>query len=80
MMKLIPCDRNEIRGGYSRTKNQEILEEFRGSGADCALVEGWTTKDANGAAASLNISIKRFKFGDIKAVSRAGKVYLIKTT
>ena len=80
MIKLIPCDRNEIEGGYARTKNLKILEEFRDSGLDCAKLEGWTNKDANHAATSLNVSIKRFKFGGIKATGRAGNVYLIKTT
>lgn len=80
MYKLIPYDRHEIKGSYAKTKNFKILEEFRDSEYDCVKVEGWTNTTAHNAANTLNVSIKRFGLGGIKALSRAGNVYLIKTT
>lgn len=77
-MKLVKCDMNEVKGYYKKTRNQEILEEFVESGLECAKVEEWTNKTANSCANSINYSIKRFGYNNIKAFVRNGIVYLIK--
>lgn len=81
-MTLIPYNKNDIEefGGFKKTKNQKILEEFVNSNMDCAEVKEFTQKDSHGCAASLNISIKRFKLLNIHAISRGGRVFLIKNT
>lgn len=46
---------------------------------DCAKVEGFTHKTADGCATALNQAIKRYNKAGIKAISRKGEVFLIKT-
>lgn len=80
-MRLVPYDKSKIRSKYfAVTVNQQILDEFVNSGLECAKVEGWTNASPGSAANSLNTSIKRFKYGGIKAVSYNKEVYLVKTT
>lgn len=80
MMDIILHDRNLIKSGYAKTKNQKILEQFRDSKMDCAKVVNWTNKDAKCCANSLNASIKRFGFVGIKATydSDLEEVYLLR--
>lgn len=80
-MKLVAYDKTKLDnvGGYKRSKWQGILDEFVNSDTDCAKVEGWTHKSATGAAGSLNTAIKRYNYGNIRAIERKGEVYLIKT-
>lgn len=78
-MKLIPYDAEKIRPEmYKKSKNLLILEEFQNSGLECARVEGFTQANAGYCASSLNLSIKHYKIYNIRAISRKGKVYLIK--
>lgn len=81
-MKFVPYDREDIKnlGGYKQCKNQKILEEFANSEYDCVEIVDYTNKNSNYCAASLNVSIKRFKFSNMNAISRDGRVFLIKTT
>lgn len=81
-MKLMPYDLTKVSNsnGYKHTKNQKILEEFVESGLDCVKVEDWTQKTARGCASSFNTSIGVYKMTGIKAISRKGEVFLIKTS
>lgn len=79
-MKLVKWDVQAIDNCYyARTKNQSILEEFINSGMECAKIEGWTNTSAAQCATSLNTTSKRMKMHGVKAISRKGEVYLIKT-
>lgn len=78
-MRLVKSDIRKIKKvNYSKTCNLKILEEFVESDMDCAEIKDFTHKSAIGCAAALNVSMKRFNIGGIKAISRDGKCYLIK--
>ena len=81
-MTLIPYDKSKLEnfGGFKKTKNQKILEDFVNSNMDCAEVKDFTCKTASYCATSLNISIKRYKLSGVQALSRKGRVFLIKNT
>lgn len=76
-MRLTKANLNELNY-YTRTKNQEIIDEFIRSGLDCAKLEGWTNNSASCCAASINQTIKKMRYHGVKAISRRGQVYLIK--
>lgn len=79
-MKLKKCNINEIdHSTYAKSDNMALLEEFLKSDMDCAEVQGYTHKSAIGCTASLNSSIKTYRFHGIKAITRKDKVYLVKT-
>lgn len=78
-MRLIPYDLQKIqKNAYKKSDNLLLLEEFRDSGMKCAKVEGFTQKTAGYCATSLNASIKRYKMFNIRAMTRKGKVYLVR--
>lgn len=79
-MKLVEQDVNKIEGlrFYVRSENRRILEEFADRGFACARVDDYTQCNARCCASSLNASIKRFKIGNIKAMVRKNKVFLIR--
>lgn len=80
-MKLVPYEKKYLQvNTYKQTKNGELLEEFVNSGLDAARVDGWTNATPYSAANSFNRSIERFKFTNIRAITRKGEVYLIRTT
>lgn len=80
-MKLVPYEKKYLQVDmYKQTKNGKLLEEFARSGLDAARVEGWTNATPYSTANSLNRSIERFKFANVRAITRDGKVYLIRTT
>ena len=74
-MKLTFIDRKDIP---KRQKNFDILKEFADSNASAARVDDHGYRDANNAAASINISAKRFGMTGIKAITRNKTLYLIK--
>lgn len=79
-MTLVPYDVTKLNTkGYKMSKNQKLLEEFLNSDMTCAEVKDFTTVNGYGYAASLNQSIKRFRMANIRAISRSGRVFLIKT-
>lgn len=79
-MRLIPCKKEAIeRYGYNKSGNLTLLETFAESDLDCAEIEGFTQKSASTCCASLQNSIERYHFNGMKAITRSGKVYLIKT-
>lgn len=79
-MKLTKCNINEINNTYyKKSENLTLLEEFLDSNMDCAEVEGFTQKTATSCANSFNTSIKNYRLHGIRAISRKGKVYLVKT-
>jgi hypothetical protein len=78
-MKLVPYDLRKVNTvGYKKSDNYLILTEFVESDLECAKVEGFTQSSASGAAASLRQSIKRYRMGNIDAISRGGELFLIK--
>ena len=78
-MRLIPYDLKKVKPGmYKKSENLLILEEFQDSGLECARLEGFTQAKARYCASSLNMSIKRYKISNVRAITRKGKVYLIK--
>ena len=80
-MKMTPYDSSKLKTyGYKRSSNLELLEEFANSGIDCVKVEDWTQSTPNSCAGSLNSSIKRYNLYGIRAISRDGEVYLIKSS
>ena len=81
-MKLTKCNIEDLGGRvkcFANTRNQSILEEFINSDMDCAKIIGWKHINADSCSSSLNASIRRFKFANIRATSIKGEVYLIKT-
>lgn len=78
-MKLVEYNINKVDvKGYKKSNNLKILEEFIDSGLECAKVDGFTQDNASHAAYSLNNSIKRYRFGGIRAISRNKEVFLIR--
>lgn len=79
-MKLVPYDRKKLGYiTYTKTKNFKILTEFIDSGMECAKVEGWSNKYAHYCSSSLQQSIKWFKMNNVRAITRNGEVFLIRT-
>ena len=60
-----------------RSNNRAILEGFMNSGFDCVKVEGFTNKNTKSCCNSLNLSIKRYGYKTIKAVTYGGEVFLV---
>lgn len=80
-MKLIPYDVTKLNvNGYKMSDNYRLLDEFRNSDLTCAEVKDFTHRDAPVCAGSINQSIKRYKIGNVHAICRKGRVFLIKTT
>lgn len=79
-MRLVAYDLKNLENpNMTKSKNQALIEEFMASDMTCAKVEGFTQKTAISCANSLNISIKRFNFGGVRAISRRNEAFLIKT-
>jgi hypothetical protein len=76
-MRLVPYDRSKLKRRNS--DNYTIIDEFVQSGLECAKVEGWTQAQSSSATNSLNSSIKRFRFANVRAIAYKKEVYLIKT-
>lgn len=80
-MTLVPYDVTKLNTkGYKKSKNQKLLEEFLDSDMTCAEVKDFTAVNGWHCAASLNQSIKRFKMANVRAISRDGRVFLIKAS
>lgn len=79
-MKLIPMKKSDIPGRniYGLCKNQQVLNEFVASGHECVRVDGFENKSASAAANAMNNSAKRIGLLNVKAISRAGKLYLLR--
>ena len=82
MMTFTAYDLKQIDNamGYVKSNNQKLIEDFVDSGHDCVKVEGWTNKTAGSATNSINATIKTMHKGGIKAISRRGEVFLVKTS
>ena len=80
-MRLVAYDVKKLGGQLcmAKCKNQALIEEFIASGMECAKIEGFTQKTAQICASSLNLTIKRFNFGGVRAISRGNEAFLIKT-
>jgi hypothetical protein len=61
----------------NRTNNLELLQCFLDMGVNCALYEGWRIKNAPNCASIITASAKRFGL-PVRALSRSGKVYLLR--
>lgn len=75
---LVPVDRNEIKKNYKPTKNYELLNRFREMDAEAVVLDGAEYSSPSCGAHTLNHSIKRYKMHGIVAISRKGKIYLLK--
>lgn len=73
-VKTPPRNLNMWRPGA----NQRLLLKFLESGIAVAEVTGWTHKNAGYAATALQAAAKKYRLG-VRAVTRAGHVYLIRT-
>lgn len=78
-MKLIPCDPSEVKAKRPYGNNQAILEEFNAMNIPCVKYEGFTQKSASNCAAAMNLSAKRMGFHNVRAISRKGEVFMIRT-
>ena len=80
-MQLIPYDVTKVKtvGGYKKSENLLLLEEFANSELQCAKVENFPHKDAWICAAALRNTIKRNGMTNIECITRNGEVFLIKT-
>lgn len=79
-MRLVAYELKNLEiGNMRRCKNQEVIEEFLASDMDCAKIEDFPQKTAQTCASSLNLTIKRFNFGGVRAISRGNEAFLIKT-
>ena len=78
-MKFTQCDFDDVkyREFYKRTKIYDLVYSFLNAHIKCARVEDWKYKDATVGARVINVSIKRFKFAGIRAISRNGEIYLV---
>ena len=78
-MNFTQCDYDSVRHGnfYKRTHIYALVLDFVNAHIKCAKVENWNYKDASVGARVINVSIKRFKFAGIRAISRNGEIYLV---
>lgn len=79
-MRLVECDKSEIntRQVFKKSKWMKVIDEFLESGMECCKVENYTNKDAKSCSAALNVAIKHYHKGGIRACLSDGVVYLIK--
>lgn len=80
-MKLNKVDKTQINSisGYKKSKNMDLIEQFRDSNMDCAEIVDYTAKDGHGCASSINQTLRRTHCKTVKAIVRKGRPYLIKT-
>lgn len=77
-MKIVPIKLEDIPVRRSYSDNYTTLVQFTESGYDCVEITGFTQKEARQCVASLNASIKRYRFYTVKAILRDGRVFLVK--
>lgn len=75
-MNFKPCSIDEIKQAKRQSANAAFIEEFRVSGVACAEVVGLDTS-VSATYAALNAICRRI--GDVRCVSRQGKLYLVRT-
>ncbi len=75
-MNFKPCSIDEIDQLKRKSANAALIERFRATGAECAEI---TDIDAKVSAtyAALNTICQRI--GDVRCVTRSGKLYLVRT-
>lgn len=78
-MKLVPYKIEKIKTKRPYGNNQAIIEEFIKMDVSCVRVENFTQSNANGCCAALNNSAKRMGKHNVRAVSRRGEVFMIRT-
>lgn len=79
-MRLVAYDLKDLGTvRMARCKNQKLIEEFLASDMECAKIEGFTQKDAHSCVSSLNTAITRFNFAGVRAITKNGEAFLIKT-
>ena len=78
-MNLIPCDKKAIATVKNiRSDNFTLLTKFAESGHECAQIEGYPHKSANGCAAALRTAIRKYRMFTIGVSVRGDNVYLIR--
>ena len=76
-MKLVPYN-GKLGGYYKRTSNYALIKEFMESGLKCAEIEDFPQSTANICASSMRATIKRYNLFNVQAVSRNGRVFLMR--
>lgn len=78
-MHLVPYDKSKLKR-TPKTNLFKLVKEFVDSDADCAMVAGAAEHYATPSvgATTINESIKRYKFAQIRAVVNNGEIYLVK--
>lgn len=82
-MRITPYNLNKIEnvtGYYKKSELLKILEEFTESDMESAKIEDYSHKSASSCVASFGNAIRRYKMNGIKALTRNGEVFLIKTS
>ena len=78
-MNFIPCDKRAIAVVKNiRSDNFTLLTSFADSGHECAKVEGFPHKSAQGCASALRSAIRKYRMLTIGVVVRKDDVYLIR--
>ena len=78
-MKLIPCDEKVTTTVKNiRQDNFKLLMQFAESGHECAKIEGYPHKSADGCAVALRAAIKKYRIFTVGVSVRKDNVYLIR--
>lgn len=78
-MKLTPYNKEDLVLTHGYGYLQEIVDKFCNGDQDCVKIEGWTHKTAGSCQSALRYAILRYNKPNVKAISRNGEVFLIKT-
>ena len=78
-MKLVECELPEKKIGRAKKCQMfDLLMEFDRSNMTCAEITEWEHVSANSLADALYLALARYRFKNIKAVLRAGRVFLVR--
>lgn len=77
-MYFVEANIGEAKMRYKRTKLLTVLEDFKKTGMECAMVVDHGYKNEASARNALNKSIKRFGINGIRVVINRGKLYLVR--
>lgn len=81
MMNFIPCDKKAIATVKNiRSDNFTLLTNFADSGLECAQIEGYPHKSAQGCASALRAAIKTYRIFTVSVAVRKNNVYLIRNS
>lgn len=78
-MKIEAVSKDVLTKVYRNMGNLQLLDEFTNSGIECARIINHHWKDAKSGASCLRNSIRIYRYGGVKVVTRNGEIYLVKT-